>query len=204
MTHRLWLVDDHPVVRAGLEAYLGMQPDLEVVAEAGSIAEVRALDPSSEPDLVLLDLKLPDGSGSVLIDELRALPSQPRVLILTSFLDDRSVRDAMRRGASGYLLKHIGPRALLDKVRATLRGEMPLDPRAVRALSRPVENTLADLTPREREVLELIARGLSNRDIAERLDITEKTVKTHAGHIYSKLEVEGRTQAALVARDLGL
>ena len=201
MSASIWLVDDHPVVRAGLKAYLDLQPDLTVVAEAGSLAEARALTDAPAPDLVLLDVKLPDGSGLHLIDALRALPSEPRVLVLTSFLDDAAVREAMRRGATGYVLKHEGPSALVDHVRAALRGEVPMDPRAVRALARPRHDPLADLTPREREVLQGIARGLSNQEIAAELGIAEPTVKTHAGNIFGKLGVESRTQAALIAKD---
>ena len=204
MRHRLWIVDDHPVVRAGLRTYLDMQDDLEVVAEAGSLAEARSLAIDPAPDLILLDLKLPDGNALALVDELRSLASRPRVVILTSFMDDGAVRDAMRRGAAGYLLKHIGPAALVDEIRAALRGEMPLDPKAVRALSRPATDPLAELTPRERDVLRQLALGRSNQAIADELGIAEKTVKTHAGHIFEKLGVDGRTQAALLAKEHGL
>ena len=201
MSASIWLVDDHPVVRAGLKAYLDLQDDLNVVAEAGSLAEARALTDAPRPDLVLLDVKLPDGSGLTLIDELRALASEPRILVLTSFVDDAAVREAMRRGAAGYVLKHEGPAALVDHVRAALRGEVPMDPRAVRALARPRRDPLAELTPREREVLQGIARGLSNQEIASELGIAEPTVKTHAGSIFGKLGVDSRTQAALIAKD---
>lgn len=204
MSASIWLVDDHPVVRAGLKTYLDLQDDLAVVAEAGSLAEARTLRDAPPPDLVLLDVKLPDGSGLQLIDELRALPSEPRVLVLTSFVDDAAVREAMRRGAAGYLLKHEGPGSLVDHVRAALRGEVPMDPRAVRVLAEPEHDPLAELTPREREVLRGIARGLSNQEIAAELGIAEPTVKTHAGSIFGKLSVEGRTQAALLAKEHGL
>ena len=137
MAARLLIVDDHPVVRAGLKAFLDLQGDLEVVAEAGSVAEARAAAAAAELDLVLLDLQLPDGNGLQLLQELTGGPGEPRVVVLTSFLDDGQVREAMRRGASGFLLKHAGPKALLDRVRAALRGELPMDPGAVRALARP-------------------------------------------------------------------
>lgn len=201
---RVMLVDDHPVVRQGLRAYLELQDDLQVVAEAGSIAEARAALPGLEAELVLLDVQLPDGDSLPLIDELLALAPAPRVLVLTSFLDERYVREAMRRGASGFLLKHAGPRALLDGVRAALRGELPLDPGAVRLLARPHDDPLAELTPREREVLALVAEGRSNAEIGERLGIAEKTVKVHLTSVFAKLGVQGRTQAALRARELGL
>ena len=201
MATRVLIVDDHPVVRAGLRAFLDLQDDFEVVGEAGSLSEARERARETDPDLVLLDLQLPDGSGLTLIEELAAAC---RVLVLTSFLDEGKVRQAMRRGASGYLLKHAGPNALLDKVRAALRGEVPLDPEAVRALAAPALDPLAELTPREREVLALMAQGLSNKRIAARLSISEKTVKTHAGHVFAKLGVDDRLQAVLVAKEHGL
>ena len=198
------IVDDHPVVREGLKTFLDLQPDLEVVAEAGSLAQARRLAPEASPDLVLLDVQLPDGNGLELIQELTQLPSTPRVLVLTSFLEETYVREAVRRGASGYLLKHAGPSALVDKVRAALRGEVPLDPEAVTVLARPDDNPLTELTPRELEVLTLIARGMSNKRIAAQLGIAEKTVKTHTGNLFAKLDVRDRVQAALLARDRGL
>lgn len=198
---RILIVDDHPVVRAGLRAFLELQEDFEVVGEAGSLAEARRRAAETRPELVLLDLELPDGSGLTLISELAR---QTRVLVLTSFLDEGKVRRAMRLGASGYLLKHDGPAALLDKLRAAGRGEMPLDPRAVRLLASPEEDPLSDLTRREREVLQRMAQGLSNKRIASALGISEKTVKTHAGHIFAKLHVPGRVQAVLIAKERGL
>jgi DNA-binding NarL/FixJ family response regulator len=198
------IVDDHPVVREGLKTFLDLQADLEVVAEAGSLAEVRERAEGAAPDLILLDVQLPDGNGLDLVPELIRLPSNPRVLILTSFLEETYVREAMRRGAGGYLLKHAGPRALVDRVRAALRGEVPLDPAAVSVLATPHHDPLAELTPRELEVLTLIAKGMSNKGIAAQLGIAEKTVKTHTGHLFAKLEVRDRVQAALLARDRGL
>ncbi len=201
MATRVLIVDDHPVVRAGLRAFLDLQEDFEVVGEAGSLAEARERVRERVPELVLLDLQLPDGSGLTLIDELA---QQARVLVLTSFLDEAKVRQAMRQGASGYLLKHAGPSALLDKLRAALRGEVPLDPDAVRALAVPVVDPLGDLTPREREVLTLMAQGMANKRIAAQLAISEKTVKTHAGHVFAKLGVDDRLQAVLIAKEHGL
>lgn len=201
MGERVLIVDDHPVVRAGLRAFLDLQDDLEVVAEAGTLAEARLQASRHRPSLVLLDLQLPDGSGLTLLDELA---QRCRVLVLTSFLDEAKVQHAMRRGAAGYLLKHAGPRALLDRIRAAVRGELPLDPEAIRALAMPSEDPLAELTPREREVLALMTEGLSNKGIAARLSISEKTVKTHAGHVFAKLGVRDRVQAVLVAKDHGL
>jgi DNA-binding NarL/FixJ family response regulator len=201
---RLMLVDDHPIVRQGLSSFLATQPDLEVVAEAGSLAQAREMLRSASPDLVLLDLQLPDGNGLTLLRELESLAAPPRVLVLTSFLDVDFVREALNRGAAGYLLKHAGTGALLDGVRAALRGELPLDPGAVRLLASPREDPLAPLTPREREVLAMLAEGLSNRDIGGRLGVTEKTVKSHLGKVFDKLELRDRTQAALWAKEHGL
>lgn len=201
MAVRVLIVDDHPVVRAGLRAFLELQPDIEVVGEAGSLAEAHERAATVHPELVLLDLELKDGSGLSLIPEL---DDGVRVLVLTSFLDQGKVRQAMRLGASGYLLKHAGPAALLDTLRAVQRGEMPLDPEAVRALASSDEDPLSALTPREREVLKRMAEGLSNKRIAAALGISEKTVKTHAGHVFEKLGVAGRVQAVLVAKEQGL
>lgn len=203
MTQRLWLIDDHPVVRAGLRAFLESRGDLTVVAESGSLAEARTNAPEAV-DVVLLDVKLPDGDGVTLVPELVARRPEPIVLILTSFEDDRAVRRAMTAGASGYLLKHHGPDALADRIHAAVRGELPLEPSAVRALAQRDADPLAELTAREREVLRHIAAGRSNRAIAERLGVREKTVKSHAGRIFDKLHVESRTQAALLARERGL
>ena len=201
---RVLIIDDHPIVREGLKTYLGQQDDLEVVAEAGSAREGLDLARTSHPDLVLLDVQLPGESGLSILSELLALKPKPRVLILTSFADDAYVRQAVRTGASGYLLKHAGPPALLDNIRAALRGELPLDPSAVRALSRNDTDPLDDLTARETEVLSLITQGLSNAGIAAQLGVTEKTIKTHATSLFAKLGVSGRTQAAIYAKERGL
>ncbi|MEX2541618.1 MAG: response regulator transcription factor [Trueperaceae bacterium] len=204
MVARLMLVDDHPVVRQGLGSFLALQNDLQVVAEAGTLADALELASTTKIDLVLLDLQLPDGNGLTLIPKLLALPEPPRVLVLTSFLEEDYVREAVRRGASGYLLKHAGTGLLLDGVRSALRGELPLDPGAVRLLASPVRDRLEPLTAREREVLTLLTQGLSNRGIADRLGVREKTVKTHLGNVFAKLGMRDRTQAALWAKEHGL
>jgi DNA-binding NarL/FixJ family response regulator len=196
-------VDDHPVVRAGLRAYLERHADLTVAGEAASLADARAwLSREAPPALVILDLKLPDGRGTDLIADVRAAAPAARILVLSSFPEEEAVRAAMAAGAHGWLDKQQDPAALADGVRAALRGELPLAREAVRALATPPrEDPFAELTPREREVLRAIARGLSNREIARRLGVREKTVKTHAGHVYAKLGVTRRTQAALLARE---
>ncbi len=201
---RLLIVDDHPIVREGLKGFLSLQADLSVAGEASTLAETRRLAHELQPDLILLDLQLEDGHALTLLPELKTLAPKAKVLILTSFLDELYVQEAMRLGASGYVLKHEGPSALLDDIRAALRGEIPLDPAAAQALSEAEANPLESLTPREKEVLELIAQGFSNKRIAARLEIAEKTVKTHATSLFAKLGVSGRTQAALLARELHL
>lgn len=206
--HRVLLVDDHPIVREGLRAFLELQGDLRVVAEAGTLADARRILESAaeddRPDLAILDLKLPDGRGTDLIEVLGRRAPRARILVLSSFLEDDAVREAIQGGAHGWLDKGQGPAALADAVRAVLRGEYPLAPAAVQALARPADDPLEALTPREREVLKGIAEGLSNREIAERLGVAEKTVKTHAGNVYGKLGVTRRTQAAVLAREHGI
>ncbi len=204
MPTRLLVVDDHPVVREGLAAFLAQHDDLAVVAQAGTIAEAVSAAVAHRPDVVLLDLQLPDGNGLTAIPRLAELDPPPIVVVLTSFLEEDYVRQAIRLGAGGYLVKHAGPDALLDGIRAASRGELPLDPGAARALAAARRDPLDDLTPREREVLAELARGKSNRSIAADLVITEKTVKTHVSAILAKLGVDDRTQAALYAKDHGL
>lgn len=197
---RLLIVDDHPVVRGGLRAYLALFGDLEVVGEAGNAAEALMAVRTHPPDLVLLDLKLPDTDGLHLLPTLKHEAPGTRVVILTSFLDEDYLREALRLGASGYLLKHAGQGALLDGVRAALRGERPLDPAAAALLPGLEEDPLGRLTPRERDVLSLLAEGLANKAIAARLGVAEKTVKTHVSSLLSKLALKDRVQAALYAK----
>lgn len=204
MPLRLLIVDDHPVVREGLKAFLGLYADLEVVGEAGGGEEALSRSGELSPDLVLLDLQLSDGNGLSLLPLLLGLPKPPKVLVLTSFLEEDRLRQALSLGASGYLLKHAGPAALLDGIRAAARGEMPLDPAAVRLLARPALNPLRALTPKEREVLSRLAQGMSNKAIAQVLGVSEKTVKTHVSNLLAKLNLKSRTQAALFAKEQGL
>ena len=204
MKHRLVLIDDHPIVREGLKTFLGLQDDLSIVAEAGSLKEGLELVAESEPDLILLDVQLPDGNALKALESFKQRAPKAKLLILTSVLDDFGVKEAMQLGASGYVLKHSGPKALVDYIRAVLRGELALDPSALKALANQPTNPIAQLTPREKDVFLAIAKGLSNKQIATELDIAEKTVKTHATSVFSKLNVKDRVQVVLLAKKLGL
>lgn len=197
---RLMLVDDHPIVREGLRAYLGQQEGLEVVSEMASVAGALEALEGTRPDLILLDVQLEGESGLTLLAELRHREMPTRVLLLTSFLDEDYLREALRLGASGYLLKRAGQGTLLDGIRAALRGERPLDPAAAALLPTLSNDPLAALTPREREVLTLLAEGLSNKALARRLGVGEKTIKTHVSSVLAKLHLKDRTQAALYAQ----
>jgi DNA-binding NarL/FixJ family response regulator len=199
---RVLIADDHPVVRQGLRTYLELQPDIEVAGEAGGGIEAAAQAERLAPDVVLLDMVMPDGDGMEALRRIRAGAGSPRVLVLTSFPADDRVLDAMRAGAAGYLLKDAQPAELLAAIRSAHAGGAPLHPEAaarlVGELRRPAQDT-PDLTPREREVLGLVAHGLANKAIAHRLSLSEKTVKAHVSAILRKLEVTDRTQAALRA-----
>lgn len=197
---RLMLVDDHPIVREGLRAYLAQQEGLTVVAEAEGVEAALSQLEEAEPDLILLDVRLEGANGLALLAELRRREKLVRVLFLTSFLDEDYLREALRLGASGYLLKRAGQGALLDGVRAALRGERALDPAAAALLPGLQGDPLRGLTPREREVLTLLAEGLSNKALAKRLNVGEKTVKTHVSSVLAKLGLRDRTQAALYAQ----
>ena len=200
---RLLLVDDHEMVRAGLRTFLGLQPDIEVVGEAGSGEQALALVPRLAPDIVLLDLVLPGMPGLEVARRLRAAHPEVRVVVLTSYAGEESVLPAVRAGVAGYLLKDVGPAELADAVRAVHAGGASLAPgvaaTVVRSVAGAVPEPAAALTPREREVLRLIARGRSNRLIARDLALSEKTVKAHVSAILAKLGVTDRTQAALYA-----
>jgi NarL family two-component system response regulator LiaR len=203
------LVDDHAVVREGLRSFLELQDGIEVVAEAADgEAAVRAAE-AWKPDVVLMDLVMPRLDGVGAMRELRRRLPNARVIVLTSFPDDDRLLPAIRAGAAGYLLKNADPHEVVRAVRAAHAGEALLDPgvaaRLVEAIAQPPGAEPAErLTPREREVLALIARGMPNKLIARELEISEKTVKTHVGHVLAKLGVTDRTQAALQAVREGL
>jgi DNA-binding NarL/FixJ family response regulator len=202
---RVVVADDHPVVREGLRSFLSSRPGIDVVGEAGSADEVVSVVESLTPDVVLVDLVMP-GGGIEAIGRLAALPQPPRAIVLTSFVGDDKVLPALRAGAAGYLLKDVDPADLEAAVRTVHRGGSVLGPAvAPRVLdqatsTRPADDDrIAELTPREREVLTLLGQGMSNRQIAEALYVAEKTVKTHMSSILTKLRVTDRTQAALYA-----
>jgi NarL family two-component system response regulator LiaR len=201
------LVDDHAVVREGLRAFLELQDGIEVAGEAADGEEAIEAAERLAPDVVLMDLVMPRLDGVGAMRALRERVPRARVIVLTSFLDEDRLLPALRAGAAGYLLKNAEPKELARAVRAAHAGEALLDPvvaaRLVEALAGE-EEPLDRLTPREREVLELIGRGYANKRIALALEVSEKTVKTHVGHVLAKLGVSDRTQAAVVAVRAGL
>jgi DNA-binding NarL/FixJ family response regulator len=207
---RIVVVDDHPVVREGLRSFLGSRPGLEVVGEAADVDEAVAVTGELGPDVVLLDLVLPGGGGVAAVPRLLALSPAPRVIVLTSFGGDEQVLAALRAGASGWLGKDVPPSELEAAIRTVHRGGSVLDPAiAGRVLAEVASPSGADpgleqLTAREREVLALLGEGLSNKDLAARLFVAEKTVKTHVSAILAKLHLTDRTQAALFAVRHGL
>jgi len=198
---RVLLVDDHAVVREGLRAFLQLQPDIEVVGEADGGETALALAARVEPDVVLMDLLMPDGDGIAAIRGLRAAQPQARVLVLSSYVDEAQVFSAIQAGAGGYQLKDIQPEALADAIRDVHAGRPALHAEAqARLMRRATEPAVgSQLTPRERDVLKLLAEGFPNKEIARRLYVSEKTVKTHVSSILQKLGVKDRTQAALAA-----
>jgi NarL family two-component system response regulator LiaR len=199
---RVLIVDDHAVVRQGLRAFLQLQPDIDVVGEASRGRAAAEVAGAHRPDVVLLDLVMPDGDGVAAIRMLAAAAPRARALVLSSFSDDELVFAAMQAGAAGYLLKDIEPDQLAEAIREVHRGRPALHPDIARLLMRRVADpggAVEPLTTREREVLQLIVEGFANKQIARRLLITEKTVKTHVSSILQKLGVEDRTQAAVLA-----
>jgi DNA-binding NarL/FixJ family response regulator len=206
MTVRVALVDDHEVVRRGLRDLLDGEPGIEVVAEAGGVEEAMARVSATSPDVVVVDVRLPDGDGVSLCRALRQLDPAPRCLVLTAFDDERALVEAIMAGASGYLLKQVRGQDLVDAVREVAAGRSLLDPvTTAHVLDRMRESAKADelagLTERERDVLMLMGEGLTNRQIAERLFLAEKTVKNYVTSVLAKLGMERRTQAvAWIAR----
>ncbi|GAA5158564.1 MULTISPECIES: response regulator [Amycolatopsis] len=200
MAIEVLLVDDHEVVRRGLRELLSDEPDIEVVAEASSADEALAVAMHVEPDVAVVDVRLGDGDGVALCRELRSKPNPPQCLVLTAFDDEEAMVGAIMAGASGYLLKQVRGQDVVNAVREVAAGRSLLDPlttaRVLDKLRHPREDELDQLTERERSVLELIGDGLSNREIAERLFLAEKTVKNYVTSVLAKLGMQRRTQAA--------
>lgn len=203
---RVLLVDDHTVVRRGLRLAFGLEPDLEVVGEAENGKQAIEAVAALLPDVVVMDLLMPVMNGVDATREVRSRFPDVEVVALTSVLEDRMVVDVVEAGAAGYMLKESRPDDLFEAVRAAARGEVRLDPRAQQRLVREVRSVPAreSLTDRESEVLRHIANGATNKGIAQLLDVTEATVKTHVSNLLSKLGLKSRTQAALYALREGL
>jgi DNA-binding NarL/FixJ family response regulator len=209
---RVYLVDDHTVVRRGMRAFFEVLDDIEVVGEAPdgrrALDEIAVLAARRElPDVVLMDLVMPRLDGVATTAELRRRHPDVEVVALTSFSEAERVHAALAAGAAGYLLKDAGVDEVVTAVRAAYRGEVHLDPAVARTLTRSLvapEHTATSLTPREREILVLVARGKSNRDIATTLVISERTARTHVSNVLTKLGLASRTQAALWAVREGL
>ncbi|WP_031086163.1 response regulator [Streptomyces sp. NRRL WC-3549] len=201
---KVLLVDDHQVVRRGLRTFLEVQDDIEVVGEASDGAQGVSEAESLRPDVVLMDVKMPGTDGIEALRRLRELDNPAKVLIVTSFTEQRTVVPALRAGASGYVYKDVDPDALAGAIRSVHAGHVLLQPEVAGALLAQEDagqgtGRGSTLTEREREVLGLIADGRSNREIARALVLSEKTVKTHVSNILMKLDLSDRTQAALWA-----
>lgn len=206
---RVFLVDDHEVVRRGLRDLIHDEPDMEVVGEAATATQALARGPALRPDVAVLDVRLPDGDGISVCRELRSRMPDLACLMLTSFDDEDALLDAIMAGAAGYVLKQIKGSDLVSAVRTVATGQSMLDPattarlmhslRDPEAAKPPEDERLAVLSVRERSVLDLIGEGLTNRQIAKRLYLSEKTVKNHISRLLGKLGVERRVQAAVIA-----
>jgi DNA-binding NarL/FixJ family response regulator len=208
MTIRVFLLDDHEVVRRGVRELLEAQEDFEIVGEAATAEEGLSRIPPTQPDVAVVDMRLPDGNGVEVCRDVRSRDSRIQCLILTSFADDEALFDAIMAGAAGYLLKQIKGTDLIDAIRRVASGQSLLDPEiTTRVLERlrrgPEEDErLARLTDQERKILDLIAEGLTNRQIAERIFLAEKTVKNYVSNLLAKLGMERRTEAAVFAARL--
>lgn len=206
-TIRVFLLDDHELVRRGLTDLLDTESDLDVVGEASSVAEAMVRIPATKPDVALLDVRLPDGSGVEVCRDIRSDMPDVKCLMLTSFSDDEALFDAIMAGASGYVLKEIRGHDLVDAIRQVASGRSLLDPSLVQKVLERLrrgnedDERLASLSDQERRILELIGEGLTNRQIGEHMHLAEKTVKNYVSSLLAKLGMERRTQAAaFVAR----
>ncbi|WP_306999501.1 MadR family response regulator transcription factor [Amycolatopsis thermophila] len=208
-TLKIVLVDDHAIVRQGLRSILEREDDITVIGEAATAAEARAVVERTRPDIVLLDLKLSTGSnteGLEICSELTSRYPDLGVLVLTTFLDDALVVEAIHRGARGYVIKDVDTTGLVSSIRAVARNESAFDSRSASAMVRSIRTAPEEpvLTSREQGVLELLARGLSNRDIGSRLFISETTVKFHVRNIMRKIDASSRAEVVYEASKRGL
>jgi DNA-binding NarL/FixJ family response regulator len=202
---RVFLLDDHEIVRRGVRELLEAVDDFEVVGEAGTAEEALARIPPTKPDVAIIDMRLPDGNGVEVCREVRSREPQVQCLILTSYADDEALFDSIMAGAAGYLLKQIKGTDLVDAIRRVADGQSLLDPEiTARVLERlrkgdEEDERVARLTQQERKILDLIAEGMTNRQIAEQLFLAEKTVKNYVSNLLAKLGMERRTEAAVFA-----
>jgi two-component system, NarL family, response regulator DevR len=205
VTTRIFLLDDHEVVRRGLRGLLEAEDDLEVTGEASTAEEALMRIPATRPDVAVLDVRLPDGSGVEVCREIRDRHPEIQCLMLTSFADDEALFSAIMAGASGYVLKQIRGNDLVDAVRRVAAGESLLDPSVTKqVLERlrapaPEQDEFSGLSPQERKILELIGEGCTNRQIAETIHLAEKTVKNYVSNLLAKLGMARRTEAAAYA-----
>lgn len=205
---KVFLVDDHEVVRRGVADLLNDEDDLSVIGQAASVSEALARIPALMPDVVLLDIRLPDGNGVELCRELKSKLPELNCLMLTSFTDEQAMMDAILAGAGGYVIKDIKGMELVAAVRTVGAGKSLLDNRAAAALMRRLRanveqpGPLSSLTEQERTVLDLVGEGLTNRQIADRMFLAEKTVKNYVSRLLAKLGMERRTQVAVLATEM--
>jgi len=209
MPVRVALVDDHEVVRRGLRDLLDGEPGIEVVAEAGGVDEALARIGATSPDVVVVDVRLPDGDGVSLCRALRERDPAPKCLVLTAFDDEQALVEAIMAGASGYLLKQVRGTDLIDAIRTVAAGGSLLDPAVTQRVLERIRHggerepeELASLTPQERRILEYVAEGMTNRQIGAEMFLAEKTVKNYVSSLLAKLGLERRTQAAVLANRL--
>lgn len=206
---RVLIVDDHSVVRQGIQMYMGTDPSIQVVGEAEDCLDAVRKAKSLRPDVILMDLVMPRGDGIQAIAEIKRRIPDLKIIVLTTFADETRVRAAMEAGADGYLLKDADGDALLQAVHSAEKGDIPLHPRVAQHLVRSFTkrdnaNGNKSLTDREREILQLVSRGMSNKDVAETLGLSVGTVKVHVSNILGKLNVSNRTEASIWALQMGL
>lgn len=205
---RVFLLDDHELVRRGLSDLLGVESDIEVVGEASSVAEALVRIPATRPDVAVLDVRLPDGSGVEVCRDIRSQMPEVKALMLTSFSDDEALFDAIMAGASGYVLKEIRGNDLVDAIRQIASGKSLLDPSLTQKVLERLrrgsdeDERLAALSDQERRILQLIGEGMTNRQIGEEMHLAEKTVKNYVSNLLTKMGMSRRTEAAVYAARL--